>query len=63
MSIPKQLNNPLASCYLINLDFLLSHTAHFGKNTVLPFLVSTTFGHLLSVFFYISNNKITLFYK
>ena len=34
----KLLNNPLASCSLINFDFLLSHTAHFDKNTILPFL-------------------------
>ena len=26
---PKLLNNPLASCFLINLDFLLLHTVHF----------------------------------
>ena len=30
--IPKLLNNPLASCSLINFDFLLSHTAHFDKS-------------------------------
>ena len=29
--IPKLLNNPLASCCLINFDFLLSQTAHFDK--------------------------------
>ena len=30
--IPKLLNNPLASCCLINFDYLLSHTAHFDKS-------------------------------
>ena len=27
----KFLNIPLASCFLVNLDFLLPHTEHFGK--------------------------------
>ena len=52
--------NPLASCSLINFDFLLSHTAHFDKNIIFVFLVFRTFGYLLSVFFYTSNNEITL---
>ena len=30
------LNNPPASCSLINLDFLLLHTTHFDKSTVFP---------------------------
>ena len=34
--IPKPLNNPLASCSLINLDFLLSQTANFDKGIILP---------------------------
>ena len=25
---PKLLNNPVASCFFINMDFLLLHTAH-----------------------------------
>ena len=33
--IPKLINNPLASCSLINFDFLLSHTAHFDKSIIL----------------------------
>ena len=36
------LHNPLVSCSLRNLDFLLSHTAHF---------VLITYEFLLSVFF------------
>ena len=32
-------NDPLTSCSLINLDFLLSHTAHFDKSIILLFLV------------------------
>ena len=43
--------NPLASCFLINFNFLLSHTAHFDKSIILPFLVFTAFEFLLSVFF------------
>ena len=49
--IPKLINNPLAFCSLINLDFLLSHTVHFDKSIILPLFVFTTFGFLLSVFF------------
>ena len=45
------LNTPLASWSLINSNFLLSHTAHFDKSIILPFLVFTTFGFLLSVSF------------
>ena len=62
--IPKLLNNPLASCSLINFDFLLSHTAHFDKSIIHPFLpFFPTFGFFLLYFFYTSNNMITLFYK
>ena len=40
----------LASCSLMNFDFLLSHTAHFDKSIVFPVLVFTTFD-FFSVFF------------
>ena len=49
--IPKLLNNPLASCSLQNFQFLLLHTEHFVKSILLPFVVLTTFGFLLSIFF------------
>ena len=49
--IPKILNKQLASCSLINFDFLLSHTAHLDKSIILQFYVLATFGFLLSVFF------------
>ena len=49
--ILKLLNNQLVSSSLINFDCLLCHTSHFVKNIILPFLVLTTFGFLLSVFF------------
>ena len=29
---PRLLNNPFASCFFINLDFLLPHTTHFDDN-------------------------------
>ena len=45
------LNNPLASCSLINFNFLLSHTEHFDKKIILQFLVFKTFRFLYSVFF------------
>ena len=33
----KLLNNPLASCSLVNVDFLLPQTAQFDKNTIPQF--------------------------
>ena len=41
---PKLLNNPLPSCSLINLDFLLPHIVHFNNSIVLPLLVFETLG-------------------
>ena len=35
---PRLLNNLFASCSFINLDFLLSHTAHFDDNIELPLI-------------------------
>ena len=49
--IPTLLNIPLASCFLINFDLLLSHIAHFDNIIVLPLLVFETLGVMLSVFF------------
>ena len=60
--IPTLLNIPLASCFLINFDFLQPHIAHFDNIIVLPLLVFETLGLMLSVFFYTLNNKIALFY-
>ena len=37
--IPELINNLLASCPLINVDFLLSHNAHIDKITSFPFLL------------------------
>ena len=49
--IPTLLNILLASCFLKNFDFLLSHIAYFD-NIVLPSLVFETFGFMFSVFIY-----------
>ena len=49
--IPKLPNSPFASLFLINLDFLLSHIAHFDNTIVLPLLVFETFGFMFSVSF------------
>ena len=54
--IPNLLNNPFASCLLINLDFSLQHTEHFDNMITLPLLVLETCGFKFSVCFYILNN-------
>ena len=60
---PKLLNIPLASCFLINLDFLLPHIAHFDNIIVLPLLIFETTGLTFSVFVFCTlDNKITLLY-
>ena len=50
--IPRLLNTPFASCFLINFDFLPPHIAHFDNIIVLPLLVAEILGSLLSVFFF-----------
>ena len=60
---PILLSSPFTSCSLINLGFLLLQTAQFDESISFPFFVFSTLGFLLSVFFYTSNNTITLFYK
>ena len=49
--MPNLLNNPLASCFLINLDFLLPHHAHFDNIISLPLLVLETCGFMCFVYF------------
>ena len=39
---PKLINIPLASCFLINLDFLVPYIAHFDNTIVLPLIVFET---------------------
>ena len=36
-------NNPFASCFLINFDFLLPHISQFDNIIILPLLVSQIF--------------------
>ena len=48
---PKLLNNSFASSFLINIDFLLPHIAHFDNVIALPLLGLETFGFIFSVFF------------
>ena len=45
-----RVKNLLASCYLINLNFLVSHTAHFDKTITSPLFAFGTLGLLLSVY-------------
>ena len=49
--IPKLLNNQFAYCFLMNLDFLLPHIAHFDNSIILLLLVFETLGFMFSVFF------------
>ena len=53
---PKLLNIPFSSCSFMNLYFLLPDTAHFDDDTVLPFLVFTTFESTFFVLFCTLNN-------
>ena len=48
--IPNLLNNPFASCLLINLDFLILHIARFDNIIILPLLVLEICGY---IFFYV----------
>ena len=48
--ISKLLNNQLASCSSINLEFLQSHTASFDESIIYLFFVFLTLGFLLSIF-------------
>ena len=48
--ISKLLTNSSTSCFLIDLDFILSHTAHFDKSISFLLFVFATFGFLISVF-------------
>ena len=54
--LPKLLNSLFASWFLINLDFLLPHIAHFDNIIDLPLLVLEIFGFMFLVFFYTLNN-------
>ena len=49
--IPKVLRNPLPSCSVINLNFLLLYKAHFDNSIILLVLIFITFGFTISVLF------------
>ena len=59
---PKLFNIPLASCFLKNLNFVVTQMAHFDNSIVLLLLVFETLGFMFSVFFYTLNNMLALFY-
>ena len=48
--ILRLLNNPFASSFLMNLDFLVSHATHFDDIVILPFIACKTNGLMLFVF-------------
>ena len=56
--IPKLLNSPFASWFLINLDFLLPHIAHFDNTIVLLLLVFEAIDLCFQYLFYTLNNMI-----
>ena len=47
--IPKLINIPFPSYYLISFDFLPPHIAHFDNSIVLPYLVFETLRFMISV--------------
>ena len=51
ISMPKLRNNHFASSFLVNLDFLLPHTAQFDNIVDLLLLYPEIFGFVSSVFF------------
>ena len=54
---PKLLNNPSASCFFTNLDFLIQYTEHFDCIINLLFFVSKIFESKFLVCFYTLYNK------
>lgn len=54
-------NNHFGSCFLINVDVLLSHTVHIDKN-IFSFFAFTTFEILLPVFYYLKQYYIVVLY-
>ena len=58
--IPKLLNNPLAWCCLMNLDFLLLHISQFDCIIDLLCLFLTILGLIFLVYSYMINSKFLL---
>ena len=61
--MPRLLNNPFASCLLINVDFLLLHIVHFDYIISLPLLVLETCGSIFFVCFLHFKQYDSIFYK
>ena len=59
--IPNLLNNPFASCFLINLDFLLPHIAHFDNIIILLLLTVKRVDLYFLYVFYILKNMIPIY--
>ena len=60
---PRLLNNPFASSYFVNLDFLLLHKSHFDDNIVLQFSVLNTFEFTFFVSFLHFKQYVNMFYN
>ena len=48
----KIVKKQVASCFLINLNFLLPQTTQLDESIILPFFIFSVFDFLLSVFFF-----------
>ena len=49
--LPKLLNSPFTSWFLLNLDFVLPHITHFDNMIILPLLVLETCGFIFFCMF------------
>ena len=59
--IPNLLNNPFASCFLIDLYFLLPHIAHFDNIIILLLLTVKRVDLYFLYVFYILKNMIPIY--
>ena len=61
--ITRLFNNPFASCFLINFDFLSPHTAHFGNIIIPPFIAFEICRKICSFLYFLHtlDNKMALF--
>ena len=59
--LPILLSSPVASCSLINLDFLLLQTAQFDESISFPYFVFSTLGFLLFVIFTLQTIRLHCF--
>ena len=59
--IPNLLNNPFASCFLIDVHFLLPHIAHFDNIIILLLLTVKRVDLYFLYVFYILKNMIPIY--